>query len=96
MLKICIEGKVGSLTNTGDLVTDIPVAKLADVPSSTEIRVKVGDHETLGVFPLDHGEPAGTLIAVLGGSGFVEIGITGISIHEMLGLGVGENVTLTF
>ena len=61
-----------------------------------EVKVQIGPHETIGVHPADHNEPEATLIAICGDSGFVEIGITGINISEMLGIPVGEKVTVSW
>ncbi len=89
-----IEGRVTSLAENGDLITDISVTTFADLDQLSEIRVRIGPHETLGLHPTDHGEPESTMIAVLGDSGFVEIGIVGMNMSEMLGIAAGEKVTI--
>ena len=67
---------------------------VGEAPIILEVKVKIGAHETIGIYPEDHDEPAGTLIAVQGNDGLVKIGITGLSISEMLGLGVDEKVSI--
>ena len=89
-----IEGTVASVNSAGDLVTDIDLARLADVPRDQSVSVSFGPHETVGIHEKDHGEPDSTLIAVLGDSGFLEIGIVGLNISEMLGVGVGAQITI--
>ena len=89
-----IKGKVASINDVGDLVTDIEVERLNDAPSDHSVSVSFGPHETLGIHSKDHGEPESTLIAVIGDSGCLEIGIVGLSISEMLGVGVGTDITV--
>ncbi len=91
-----IEGSIASINESGDLVTDIPNDKIKDLPSDDSVTVTVSEHHTLGIFPPDHNEPESTLIAVFGQSGFLEIGIVGLSISDMLGIGVGESVSVTW
>jgi S-adenosylmethionine hydrolase len=89
-----VQGKVESLSPTGDLITDISVAQCGDAPDLLEVRVQIGPHETIGIHDPDHGEPESTLIAVRNAGDFVEIGITGMNISEMLGIKVGDEVTV--
>jgi S-adenosylmethionine hydrolase len=87
-----IDGLVSSITTTGGLVTDIPVDRLQNVPTDENTAIKVGDHETFGLFPTEHGQPDATMVASLGASGFLEIEIVGIPMAEMLGIRAGEKV----
>jgi S-adenosylmethionine hydrolase len=87
-----IRGEVVEISSRGDLVTDIAVDSLADVPSDDSVTVSVGPHETVGIFDVDHDQPESTMIAVRGASGFLEIGIVGTNMSEMLGIRVGEPV----
>jgi hypothetical protein len=89
-----IRGTVTHITAQGDLVSDIPCADLQALEGNTEVRVDVGEHFTQGIFAADHGEPQSTLIATLGSSGFLEIGIVGLSAQEMLGFAVGDAVNV--
>lgn len=88
----CIEGKVASVSESGDLITDIAVDALAKIPTDDSVRVAVGPHETVCIFPVNHSEPESTLIAVKGASGHLEIGIVGMNMSEMLGIRSGETV----
>lgn len=87
-----IEGKVASIGDHGNLITDIAIAAVADASEDETTVVKFGGHETFGIFPADHGQPESTMVASCGPSGFVEIEIVGIPLAEMLGIGVGEKV----
>jgi S-adenosylmethionine hydrolase len=94
LIKNCIEGTVGEISPTGDLVTDISASGVAEAPNIREVKIQIGPHETIGVHARDHKEPEGTLIAVENQDGFVEVGITGMNISEMLGIKFGEKVTI--
>ena len=87
-----IEGIVESLNESGDLVTDIPNAALDKLSSNESVRVAVGPHETIGIHLSEHNEPDSTMIAVLGKSGNLEIGIVGMNMSEMLGIQIGQQV----
>ena len=89
-----IKGQVRSVDETGRLVSDISVDQVADAPRDESTIVSFGDHETVGLHPADHDQPPATMVASLGKSGFVEIEIVGISLSEMLGIQVGEPVTI--
>ncbi|MFK7765769.1 MAG: SAM hydroxide adenosyltransferase [Mariniblastus sp.] len=89
-----IEGRVDKIGETGCLVTDISVDQVADIPHDDTVTIKFGGHETIGIYPADHDQPAATLVASLGKSGFVEIEIVGISLSEMLGIKPKEAVAV--
>ncbi len=91
-----IDGIVESVNNSGDLVTDIAVEQLATVPRDESVTVSVGGHNTVGIHPMDHGEPESTMVAVMGQTGFLEIGIVGMRISEMLGIDRGEPVKISW
>lgn len=84
------------VTGQGALVTDISIEQLSDVPCGESTSIKFGDHETFGLFPAGHGQPDATMVASLGGSGFLEIEIVGIPLAEMLGIRVGEKIQVTW
>lgn len=89
-----VEGNIASISDDGNLVTDISVEKLADAPRGEETVISCDTHQTMGLFALDHGQPEMTLLAILGESGFLELAIVGDSAKIMLGVGVGEAVTV--
>ena len=89
-----IEGAVISISETGNLVSDITADQLADAPRDEQVTVSCGGHDTNCILPPDHSEPESTLLAMVGESGNLEIGIVGVSISEMLGLKVGEKVVV--
>jgi len=89
-----IEGIVVEINETGDLITDITAEKLKGAPADESVRIHFDGHETVGIHTLEHSEPEMTLLALIGKSGKLEITITGISVSDMLGIRVGEKVTV--
>ncbi len=90
-----IEGSVEKIGESGNLITDIAIEHVADLPADDSVTIKFGGHETAGIHSADHGQPMGTLVASRGSSGFLEIEIVGISVAEMLGIKAGESVIVT-
>jgi len=89
-----IVGTVVSLSETGGLVTDITTEQLMNAPRDESVSINVGGHKTIGIYPEDHGQPDATLLAVVSDELPLRIELTGISVSEMLGLNVGETVTV--
>jgi S-adenosylmethionine hydrolase len=89
-----IEGTVVSINQAGNLVSNITAGQLADAPRDERVTIGCGGHETNCILPPDHNEPESTLLAMIGESGTLEIGIVGMSISEMLGLKVGEKIVV--
>ena len=89
-----IEGKVVSISEGGNLVTDIPCAALAEAPRNSAVTIRCDEHETMGLFTLGHQEPDFSFLALLGDSGFLELTIVGDSAKVMLGVRVGERVSV--
>lgn len=91
-----ILGKVAAVNEAGDLITDIEVNRIADVPQGDSVSVRFGPHVTVGIHEADHTEPESTLLAVRGASGYLELTIVGLSLSEMLGIGPGEVVEINW
>ncbi|MBA2116442.1 SAM hydroxide adenosyltransferase [Bremerella alba] len=89
-----IFGKVVSISETGDAITDLAHGQLADIPQSDQTSIECGGHTTLGIFPLDHDQPEMTYVAVLGSSGCLELSLIGDSAAKFLGLKVNDEVTI--
>jgi hypothetical protein len=88
-----IVGKVTEITPEGDLLTDIMPEQIAKAPSGEGVRILVDDeHETFGIFPADHHQPAMTLIAISQSDGPLRLHLVGDSASLMLGVGRGANV----
>ena len=91
-----IEGSVVSIDSFGNLVTDITAENLADAPRGSETHIRCGDHETFGIFNTYEEQPAMTLIALVGSSDQLELAIVGDSAKIMLGVAVGEKVSVSW
>jgi S-adenosylmethionine hydrolase len=89
-----IEGKIVAISDEGNLVTDIPSDQLRHAPTNESVRIRCDEHETVGIFPADHGQPEATFLAVLGQGGMLELRIVGMSARDMLGVRVGEAVVV--
>ncbi len=89
-----INGIIVSVNEEGNLVTDIPSERLEGVPRDERVCIQCGGHETNGIFVFDHSEPDSTLLALIGTSGGLELCIVGASAKIMLGVVVGESVTV--
>jgi len=89
-----IEGTVVSVSESGNLVTDIPCAALADAPRDATLSVRCDEHETVGLFSIGHQEPDSSFLALFGESGFLELTIVGDSAQTMLGIRPGERVVV--
>ena len=89
-----IEGHVASIGDKGDLITDITVDQVANVPRDDSVRIRFGGHETLGIYPADHDQPPSTMVASLDHSGFLKIEIVGVSLSEMLGIKANTPVVI--
>ena len=96
MLANRIEGKVAKIGETGNLITDIPVAQISDIPHDESVTIAFGDHSTVSIFPAEHDQPDATMVASFGKSGFLEIEIVGISLADMLGIQVNEAVRVAW
>lgn len=91
-MPVRIEGTVVSIAESGNLVTDIDAAKLDQAPRDESVTVRCDEHETLGIFEGAHGQPAFTLIAIIGDSRCLELEIVNDSAKIMLAVAVGQQV----
>lgn len=88
-----LEGVVASATDSGDMLTDIAHAQLADVPRDERTAVSCGGHQTIGLFGPDHKEPEMTFLAIIDENG-LRLTIVGESAQAMLGLNIGDAVVV--
>lgn len=94
-LSTSIAGKVVKIGPSGSLITDIENEQLLNVPHDETTSIKFDAHSTVGIFPADAEQPMGTLVARTGESGCLEIEIVGMNLSEMLGINVGETVSVS-
>ena len=89
-----VQGKIVSVTDAGNLVTDITAEQLKAAPRGEGTVIRCDEHETCGLFPPDHKEPAFTFLAILNAAGQLELTIVGESARDMLGLRPGMEVVV--
>ena len=89
-----IIGTIAEIDSVGNLITDITAEQLDGVPRDESVTVAADEHETVGIFSEDHGQPERTLIALLDLAGRLRLVLVGDSAQMMLGLGVGTQVTV--
>lgn len=87
-----LTGKVVEIDSTGNLVTDVLTEKLSGAPHDSSLRIVVDEHETFGLFPLEHKQPAMTLVAIADKVGPIKIILVEDSASAMLGIRVGAPV----
>lgn len=96
-----VQGKVVSISSTGDLITDITASQLSGMPDgevrkTDAVRVLVDEHETIGIFGDDHSQPAMTLIAIMGNDQVLRLHLVSDSAAMMLGVRVSAPVEVTW
>ena len=89
-----IDGSIRSIDSFGNLVTDVTADMLKGVPTDERASIICDEHETQGIFKTYEDQPAMTLMALIGSSGFLELAIVGDSAAIMLGVRVGTPVTI--
>ncbi len=87
-----LSGKVVQIDDSGNLVTDIPGSSLTGAPRDASLRVVVDEHETYGLYPTDHSQPAMTLVATVDDASPLTIMLVGDSASAMLGVQTGAPV----
>jgi S-adenosylmethionine hydrolase len=87
-----LTGKVVEIDATGNLVTDLSTQKMAGAPHDSTLRIVVDEHETFGLYPLEHNQPALTLVAIVDNVGLLKIILVEDSASAMLGIRVGAPV----
>lgn len=87
-----LSGTVTEVDEAGSLITDIQVESLNGAPQDASLRIVVDEHETYGLYPPDHTQPAMTLVAILQKAGPLKIELVGDSASAMLGVQVGAAV----
>lgn len=90
-----VEGTVTNVTDAGDLQTDIIYEKWKDIPPDASTKVVVdGEHETFGLFPAVHDQPAMTFIAIADANQVLRLTLIGDSASSMLGVKAGARVVI--
>ena len=91
-----LKGQVVSVTETGDLVTDIRVSDLSETPRDESVSIQCGGHRTVGIYPTEHGQNAMTFVAFEGASGCVELTLVGDDASRFLCIKEGSGVSVSW
>ncbi len=89
-----IQGEVDQVDSFGNLVTNIAAGLLPQAVEYAQTRVVCAGHETVGIACAYGDRPPGSLVALVGSSGRLEVAIRGGSAVRELGVGVGAEVTV--
>lgn len=91
-----IDGAVIEIDGFGNLITNITVDMLAGRPTDRRVCIVCNIYETWGIYHAYADQPGGTLIALIGSSGRLELAIVHDNAAERLGIGVGAPVALAW
>lgn len=90
-----IDGQILMIDSFGNLITNVTVDMLLELPYGERTRVTIREEQIAGIFRTYGDRPAGTLVALVGSSGRLEVAIVGGSAAVTLRAGVGTPVTIT-
>ena len=91
-----IDGSVIEVDAFGNLITNITVAMLTGRPTDRRACVVCNIYETWGIYHAYAEQPGGTLVALIGSGGRLELAIVRDSAAARLGVGVGTPVTIAW
>jgi hypothetical protein len=91
-----ILGEVMSIDSFGNLITNISADLLAGKPSDDRMCVICGPHKTRGIYRTYGEQPQGTLVALIGSAGRLELAIVGGNASQRLGVAVGASVVVAW
>jgi S-adenosyl-L-methionine hydrolase (adenosine-forming) len=91
-----ILGEVMTIDSFGNLITNILADLLAGQPSDDRMHVVCGPHKTKGIYRTYGERPQGTLVALVGSAGRLELAIVGGNAAGRLGVAVGAPVVVTW
>lgn len=89
-------GEIAEVDHYGNLITNVRPIMLGDAPLDDRLRITLGEHETFGLWQTYAQQPPQTLLALVGSTGFVELAIVNGSAAEMLRVGAGDTVRLSW
>ena len=91
-----IRGSVLQVDSFGNLVTDITGEHLSHVPHGSKVRFFCQGHETGELVDHYSQRAAGTLVALVGSAGRLELSICAGNAAQVLGAAVGDPVEITW
>ena len=91
-----IEGVVLQIDSFGNLITNVRSEDFLGRPTDERVCIICGIYETWGIYSAYAQQPQGTLIALVGSSGRLELAIVGDNAARRLGIQVGTRVIVTW
>jgi S-adenosyl-L-methionine hydrolase (adenosine-forming) len=91
-----ILGEVMAIDSFGNLITNIVDANLAGKPRDEHVCVVCGLYETVGIHRTYGEQAPGSLLALIGSSGRLELAIVGDNAAKRLGVSVGTPVVVAW
>ena len=91
-----IVGAVLEIDSFGNLVTNISDEMLSGRPTDNRAWVICNIYETWGIYSTYGSQPQGTLVALVGSSGRLELSVVGDNAAARLGVQIGERVTVAW
>jgi S-adenosyl-L-methionine hydrolase (adenosine-forming) len=91
-----IDGAVIEVDSFGNLITNLTGDMLVGRPTDRRACVVCNIYETWGIYNAYAEQPCGTLVALIGSSGRIELALVGDNAARRLGVGVGVPVTLAW
>jgi S-adenosylmethionine hydrolase len=91
-----IVGAVLEIDSFGNLITNITDEMLIGRPTDTRACTICNIYETWGIYNTYAMQPQGTLVALVGSSGRLELSVVGDNAAARLGVQIGEPVTVAW
>jgi S-adenosylmethionine hydrolase len=91
-----LEGTVLEIDSFGNVITNITADLIAGRPTDERACVVCDLYETWGIYGTYAEHPSGTLIALVGSSGRLELALVGGNAARRLGIKIGTPVTLAW
>jgi S-adenosyl-L-methionine hydrolase (adenosine-forming) len=91
-----VDGVVIEIDSFGNLITNLTADMFAGRPTDRRACVVCNIYETWGIYSAYAQQPSGTLVALMGSSGRLELALVRDNAAKRLGIGVGSPVTLAW
>ena len=91
-----IRGVVDGIDSFGNLLTNITADMFATRPTDERVVIVCGIYETWGIYRAYSELPLGTLVALVGSTGHLELAVVGDNAAERLGLQIGTPVVMAW
>jgi len=91
-----IDGAVIDIDSFGNLITNVTADMIGPRPTDRRVCIVCNIYETWGIYSAYAQSPQGTLIALIGSAGRLELALSGDNAAKRLGIAVGTPVSLVW